>query len=201
MPFKSSEIRWFSTQKNALWKLYETLPNIGEGTREPDRTDYYLKSGTINTGIKIREGNHELKVKRGDDEMLDYGVMEHWIKWSTTEEVNILNTVDDELLGDWIAVKKKRFKKSYEIINRKKLERVDGIFPAEGCGAEFTEIQLRRLEYPVYTFGMEAFSSSSRERENLLKTIEILEIDFSPFKEFDSFGYPQLLMNLGKKSA
>jgi hypothetical protein len=177
------------------------LPNEGEGAREPDRTDYYLKSGTVNTGIKIREGNHELKVKRGDDEMLDYGVMEHWIKWSTTEEVNILNTVDDELLGDWIAVKKKRFKKSYEIINRKKLERVDGIFPAEGCGAEFTEIQLRRLEYPVYTFGMEAFSSSSRERENLLKTIEILEIDFSPFKEFDSFGYPQLLMNLGKKSA
>lgn len=197
MPFKSSEIRWFSTQKDALWEIYESLPNQGEGTREPDRTDYYLKSRTINTGIKIREGNHELKVKRGDDEVLDYGVMEHWIKWSTSEEVNILNTIDDEFLGDWVAVKKKRFKKSYKIINGEKLERVEGIFPAEGCGAEFTEIYLQRLEYPIYTFGMEAFSSSSRERENLLQAIEFLEIDFSPFKEFDSYGYPQLLMDFG----
>ena len=183
MPFKSSEIRWFSTQKDALWEFYETLPDEGEGTREPDRTDYYLKSGTVTTGIKIREGNHELKVKCSDDEKWNCGVMEHWMKWSTSEEVNILNTVDDEFLGDWVAVKKKRFKKSYKIISGEKLEQVEGIFPAEGCGAEFTEIHLKRLKHPVYTFGMEAFSSSGRERENLVCAIEILGLDFSPFKE------------------
>lgn len=198
MPFKSSEIRWFSTQKDALWKLYENLPDSGVGTREPDRTDYYLESGTINTGIKIREGNHELKVKWADDEVLDYGVMEHWIKWSTSEEENILNAIDDEFLGDWIAIKKKRFKKSYRIINQDKLELIVDTFPPEGCGAEFTEIYIPSKELTFYTFGMEAFSSTNREKENLVNTIEILDLNFSSCKEFDSYGYPQLLYDLGK---
>lgn len=199
MPFKSSELRWFTTRKDALWELYENLPKPGGGIREPVRTDYYLKSGTIHTGIKIRGGNHELKVKCGMDEKLEHGVMEHWIKWSTSEEENILNTIDDELLGDWIAIKKKRFKKSYKIINSKKIEWVDNIFPAEGCGVEFTEIYLQRLEHPLFTFGMEAFSSSNHERKNLVNAIKILNLDFSPFQEFDSYGYPQLLYDLGKK--
>ena len=141
MQFKSSEIRWFSPDKNLLWDFYEHLPKKGEGKREPDRTDFYLNSDTINSGIKIREGNHELKVKRAEDEELDFGIMEHWIKWSTSEEKNILNTVDDQFLGDWIPVKKKRFKKTYKIIQNE-IECIAEGFPAEGCGAEFTEIQM-----------------------------------------------------------
>lgn len=199
MIFKSSEIRWFSQDKDLLWNFYKNLPEKGEGNREPDRTDYYLESGTTNTGIKIREGNHELKVKRADDEELHYGVMEHWIKWSTSEEENILNTIDDEFLGDWIAIKKKRFKKSYKIINQEKLEPIVDMFSSEGCGAEFTEIFFPSKELTLYTFGMEAFSSTKREKENLISVIKILDLDFSSFKEFDSHGYPQLLYGLGKE--
>lgn len=197
MPFKSSEIRWFSTKKDLLWELYEYLPDAGEGIREPDRTDYYLKSGTINTGIKIREGNHELKVKCAEDEELDNGIMEHWIKWSSSEEKNILNTVDDDFLEEWIAVEKKRCKKKYEIFDQGKLKITKKEFVDEGCGAEFTEIYLPSKELTLYTFGIEAFSSTKRERSNLLNTIEILDIDFSAFKKFDSYGYPQLLCGLG----
>ncbi len=200
MIFKSSEIRWFSKDKDLLWEVYENLPEKGEGTRESDRTDYYLKSGTISTGIKIREGNHELKVKCADDEDLGHGVMEHWIKWSTSEEENILNTIDDEFLRDWIPIKKNRFKKSFKIVRQGKLEPIADMFPPEGCGAEFTEIYFPSKELTLYTFGMEAFSSTNRERENLMIAIEVLDLDFSSFKEFNSYGYPQLLYNLGKDS-
>lgn len=197
MIFKSSEIRWFSKDKNTLWELYEALPEKGEGVRESDRTDYYLRSGTIHTGIKIREGNHELKVKRADDEQFKNGVMEHWMKWSTSEEENILNTVDHKLLEDWVAVQKKRWKKSYKIINLNNIEMIREGFPPEGCGVEFTEIQLQRLKEPLYTIGLEAFSSTGKEKENLNALINYLDIDFSMLSKMDSYGYPQLLHGLG----
>ncbi|MDR9364434.1 MAG: hypothetical protein RI575_03770 [Balneolaceae bacterium] len=193
MIFKSSEIRWWSTDKDILWEFYEKLPEKGEGNREPDRTDYYLQSYTINTGIKIREGNHELKVKRAKDEELDFGTMEHWIKWSTSEERNILNTVDNQLLDDWISVKKERFKKTFKIINQNEIEYIKEGFPAEGCGAEFTVIQVQESKKTIYTVGLEAFSSSNRERENLLSLIEQLGLDFSSFRNKDSYGYPEFL--------
>lgn len=177
--------------------MYEKLHKKGEGNRESDRTDYYLKSGTINTGIKIREGNHELKVKCAEDEKLDHGVLEHWIKWSSHEEQNILNTVDDKLLGDWFAIKKKRFKKSYKIIKQEKLEPIVDAFPAEGCGAEFTEIYFPSMELTLFTFGMEAFSSSGKETENLYTSLEVLEPDTVSLKELDSFGYPELIHKIG----
>ncbi|NBC67274.1 MAG: hypothetical protein GVY07_16655 [Bacteroidetes bacterium] len=200
MIFKSSEIRWWSTDKDILWEFYEKLPKKGEGNREPDRKDYYLESHTINTGIKIREGNHELKVKRAKDEELDFGMMEHWIKWSTSEERNILNTVDNQLLDDWISVKKERFKKTYKIINQNEIEYVREGFPAEGCGAEFTKIQVQESEKTIYTVGLEAFSSSNRERKNLLNLIEQLDLDFSFFRKKDSYGYPDFLQRYDKKS-
>lgn len=198
MIFKSSEIRWFSSNKELLWDLYTSLPEAGEGTRESDRTDYYLKSGTINTGIKIREGNHELKVKCAEDEELDCGVMEHWIKWSTSEERNILNTVDEKMLGDWVAVKKKRFKKSYEIVDQDTLRPLQEEFVNEGCGAEFTEIHLQELDQPLYTFGFEAFSAGNKQRENLQTALNILDADLSQLKELESYGYPKLLEGLSR---
>lgn len=199
MIFKSSEIRWFTQKKELIWELYESLPEPGEGTRESDRTDYYLKSGTINSGIKIREGNHELKVKRAEDEQLDFGVMEHWIKWSTSEEKNILNTVDGKMLGDWVAVKKIRFKKSYEIVNKETLRPIQEEFVNEGCGAEFTEIHLQELDQPLFTFGFEAFSAGNKQKENLLNALNILKADFSQLKELESYGYPKLLEGLSSR--
>lgn len=200
MPFKSSEIRWFSKDKETLWKLFENLPQKGEGNREADRTDYYLKSGTINTGIKIREGNHELKVKCAEDEELEYGVMEHWIKWSTSEEKNILNTIDEDLLRDWVAVKKVRFKKRYEIVDQEKWKVIGEDFVDEGCGVECTEIHLQRVDTPLYTFGIEAFSATNQQREYIISSLKNLDIDFSKLKDLDSYGYPQLLHGLGNIS-
>lgn len=197
MPFKSSEIRWFSRDREILWNQYKKLPDKGEGISEGDRTDYYLKSGTINTGIKIREGNHELKVKSGEDEDLGYGVMQHWIKWSNSEVENILNTIDNEWLDDWIAVKKRRYKKRYEIFNQQELEVVEEEFVDEGCGAEFTEIHLLEPDVTLYTFGLEAFSAGDNEKKNLLLCLNTLEIETHELRDLDSFGYPELLNRLG----
>lgn len=193
MPFKSTEIRWFSSNRETLWNLYKNLPQIGEGNRESDRTDFYLQSDTFQTGVKIREGNHEIKVKYRQDEPQKYGVIEHWQKWSTKEPQNILNTIDSTLLGDWVAIEKKRFKKKYEIRNLDEVHWTDKEFLEEGCGVEFTELKIGANKQIVYTFGIEAFGTNNDSRDNFGAVMNYLKLDFSILKEFDSFGYPEFL--------
>lgn len=169
MLFQSSEIRWWPTEKEKLSKQFALLP--GNEIREPERTDFYLKNSGPNTGIKIREGNHELKVKSWKDELLAYGVMEHWIKWSHPAEKNILNTIKQDLLTDWVAVRKRRWKKTYEIIDSEKTVPASNTFWEEGCGVEFTEVYFPALR----------------------KTLFSLNNFYSLLMGLDSLGYPEML--------
>ncbi|NBC25338.1 MAG: hypothetical protein GVY08_00615 [Bacteroidetes bacterium] len=193
MILKSSEIRWFAQEDTMLRDFFNALPGTGEEIYEGERTDYYLKSGTETTGIKVREGNHELKVKCAEDEALVYGTLTHWIKWSVPETKHILNTIADELLTEWIPVKKKRVKKTYEIVSQSEVVPADDGMVDEGVGVEFTNIYLGRMEQPFYTAGFESFSATGQQRENLLQAIKILEPDLSRIKDFNSRGYPAFL--------
>lgn len=199
MMFKSSEIRWFSQDYDLFWESFVALPGKGGEVSENVRTDYYLKSNTENTGIKIREGNHELKVKCAKDEIHEYGLITHWIKWSVAEQKNILNTIGGDLLDEWIPLKKKRFKKTYEIISDTELKFVNENSAEEGGGVEFTEVRFETLDQSIYTVGIEAFSASDQQRENLMRVINNLDIKLMSFKDLDSYGYPQLLKKFGNK--
>lgn len=191
--FKSSEIRWFAQEDTMLLDFFDALPGTGEENYEDERTDYYLKSGTETTGIKVREGNHELKVKCAEDEALAYGMLTHWIKWSVPETKHILNTIANELLEEWIPVKKKRVKKTYEILSESEIVLAGDSMVDEGVGVEFTKIYLGRMEQPFYTAGFESFSANGRQRENLLQAIKSLGPDLSRIKDFNSRGYPAFL--------
>ncbi len=198
MLFKSAEIRWFAEEKGTLWSVFEQLLPEGPGKREPERTDYYLRTDLDNTGIKIREGNHEIKVKSSRDEFHPFGIVQHWMKWSSLEEDNILNTIDLELLVDWIAVEKKRFKKSFEILEPGKLAFHKDGWMNDGCGVEFTEVSIPSLERTIYTFGLEAFGDKYTSRENLFTALHHLPLDLRTLQAFHSIGYPAFLRELGK---
>lgn len=198
--FKSSEIRWFSQDYDLLWESFVALPGKDMGISENVRTDYYLKSDTENTGIKIREGNHELKVKYAEDEIYEYGLITHWIKWSVAEEKNILTAIDKNLLKDWTPVTKKRFKKTYEVMSDTELNFVNENSAEEGIGVEFTQVHLETLNQPIFTVGLEAFSTSNKQRDNLMRGIKSLDMGLTSFKDLDSYGYPQLLKKFGSES-
>lgn len=196
MTFKSSEIRWFSEKAETLWDMYQQLPPQGEGIAETIRTDYYLKAGLENTGIKVREGNHEIKVKAGADEETPFGRIEHWIKWSTREEENILNTVGKELLQEWTAVSKSRYKKSYRILGPNRLAYSDSAWVEEGCGVEFTELFLPERNSRFYTLGFEAFGRHHTSGENLLSALRYLKLDIYRLEEVECMSYPLWLKRL-----
>lgn len=191
MVFRSSEIRWFSDDAERLREIYKQLPETGTGRQEGNRTDFYLRSNLTDTGIKVREGNHELKLKSAPDESLAFGVVQHWIKWSHCAEDSILDTIDQKFLQEWIAVGKTRFKKSYEINNHNRLIPVGEELVQEGCGVEFTEVSIPSLPKVQYTLGLEAFSATQNARSNLFAALDYLDINFSQLKTLDSFSYPE----------
>jgi len=201
MPFSTSEIRWFSNHPNTLWNLYTRLPVKGEGATQTDRTDYYLRADLPNTGVKIREGRHEIKVKSGKDEPLAYGRLQHWIKWSTVEAQNILNTIPTGFLFDWIAVEKRRFLKTYAVINPAEITPSHNQLPEQGCNLEFTKIQIPTLGKTAFTLGLEAYSPNGRSREHLLIILNYFNINSATLGNPESMGYPEWLSRLNMNAS
>ncbi|MDT0650870.1 hypothetical protein [Autumnicola edwardsiae] len=193
MPFKTSEIRWFSLEKQVLWGIFESLQKLGPGNPEEERTDFYLNSNTPNSGIKIREGKHELKVKVSGDEKLEYGIIQHWSKWSYAEEENILNSVSSDLLGDWLKMTKNRHRKSYKITANKEVTFTSEENIEEGVDAEFTRLEIPSLEITGFTLGLEAFSSKNNSAENLQLALDELQLKTSHLKNLKSCSYPEFL--------
>ncbi|MDT0691885.1 hypothetical protein RM549_18985 [Salegentibacter sp. F188] len=196
MQFKSSEIRWFSREKQVLWDIFESLEMLGPGDPEEERTDYYLNSDTPNSGIKIRDGKHELKVKISQDEKLGYGILQHWSKWSYSEEENILNSVNSDLLIDWLKMTKNRAKKSYKITAEKKVEFTSEENIEEGFDVEFTRFEIPSLEITGFTLGLEAFSGKNNSEENLYLALRALQLKTSHLKNLKSCSYPEFLNDL-----
>jgi len=201
IPYYSSEIRWFSKDKDNLLNIYKRLPSEGNicGVKEPVRTDYYLKTGLISTSIKIREEKHEIKVKCWDDEVYEpskkkLGKIEHWSKWSTEEENNIINTISEAQRTDWISVTKKRDKKKYAI--NKSTGQVEYTVgrPDDGCGVEYTELEINGSS--LYTFGLESFGTYRCTRENLMEVLELFKdyIKAKDLGELECMGYPEYLI-------
>ncbi|MDT0685283.1 hypothetical protein [Autumnicola psychrophila] len=199
MPFKTSEIRWFSREKQVLWDIFESLEKFGPGNPEEERTDYYLNSNTPSSGIKIREGKHELKVKISEDEKLEFGLLQHWSKWSYAEEENILNSVNPGLLGDWLKMTKKRHKKSFKITAEKEVEFTSEENVEEGFDVEFTSFEISSPEFTGFTLGLEAFSTKNNSAENLRLALDQLQLKPSVLKEMKSCSYPEFLADLSSE--
>ena len=191
--FHSAEIRWFTREREPMASIFEGICSaFGQPFKfMPERTDHYLNTGLDSTGVKIREGNHEIKVKREDDTLInDIGRIENWSKWSSGEELNILNTINESHLKDWIPVRKKRALLVFEITKKKDViptaDYVD-----DGCGVEFTSIVIGNELY--YTFGLEAFATNNSETENLVRVWQHLNLRKEYFNTAYCMSYPEFL--------
>lgn len=195
MPIKSSEIRWFSENKDLLWRMYESLSPRGPGEQEEERIDYYLMSGTAGTGFKVREGRHEVKVKRSADEAYSYGQVEHWIKWSQEEEQDLISTLDAEQLSEWLEVRKRRYLKRYQVGRLQKIEPLAEALAEQVCSVEFTILEIPDFHFTCYSLGIEALDPQN-SRDLLLQVLNQLPIDFIMLANLDSHGYPAFLKGL-----
>lgn len=169
------EVRWFFEEPNPALEAWfgRKGPGFNETT---SRKDYYLPlSANKGLGIKLREGNIEIKKlirqqrKKAFVPNMVEGKIQHWVKSSFTldEKDQLSKQIIQDKKYEWIELKKERMGFQYHFTNRGKLvgnKTLHEEIP-EGCQVEYTRITIHNT--PLYTFGLEAFSSVGREKQNL----------------------------------
>ncbi len=194
--YRTKEIRWFSnTEDPEILRWFEENGFTFENTEA--RTDYYLPLKEQNDiGIKLREGNIEIKqrIHSSDEQKLVKrvkGHFENYIKWSfsSSNEDPLIHSIIEEEKYNWLAVRKERigFKlkenQNGSIIKVKMTE-----YPKYGCQIEYTRIKVKNELW--YTLGLEWFGSKELEFD-----LSILNkmLNKNRLKSENSMGYSQFL--------
>lgn len=208
---QSCEVRWFfSDCPDAFRQWFERRGWVFSSAAPPRRCDFYLVSGTARAdlGIKLREGNIEIKERVADLGVHRFGAsaegrVEAWRKWSFplahtreggTEEALHITRQDDQGRG-WIPVRKDRLLLMLEIVEESRvlLSEAPAFSIEEGCGVELTKIFLP--DRTCYSFALEAFSNTDRGYQNLLRAMDTMtaEVPEPVLPLFQSMGYAEFL--------
>lgn len=193
--YNSVEVRWFSTHREeSIVNWFEKHGCHFDSVQS--RTDYYL-AGHLKDGlgIKLREGNIELKQRTSKSVATTFstgvrGFSEEWVKWSFN-----IKEGDDEsekilknTLERWVPVEKKRMQVKLE--GDGKISQVKNLANSmsSDCVMEYTWLALQQKIF--YSFALEISGSGPVKLKDPL-LLEILE-NFT-LSEMDSYGYPEFL--------
>lgn len=202
------EMRWFlkgqlPADLHSWFTEATTLPLESE-----TRADWYLCLPNRNLGIKLRQGNLEIKrrlEKQGRSKLAKRvrGKLEQWVKWHFAIEVGSDFAFDFssghstfQHSGLWLRVNKKRWCKHYTIAANGKLKQVESMQQAKGCTLELSELQVGDQIW--YSLCFEA-PYEAKDPVEAVATVELLraivetELEFPTLKARYSFGYPDWL--------
>jgi hypothetical protein len=168
----SAEIRWFFDEQLPhdvdRWFCSEALCHS-----EDPRTDAYLRlPGCESVGIKLREGNLEVKALCGSSRDVAFGndvggITSTWVKWSLKDPL-VLEFGRVACAGaDPIEVEKTRRLLKYSLDDGDPVPIAADCRPRSGCNVELTKIEI--LKRPWWSFALEAFGSPAEVDANLLK--------------------------------
>lgn len=195
MIFKSAELRWFFREDSIPKSVFHNaLPHVVT-QEEKMRTDLYLKTESNNTGIKIRQGKHELKLKSEADLLYKDFSLQSWIKWSYKDTQSIIDMIRFPQLDDWIAIEKSRWIKKIHVTDQNDIIPIQDERVKRGCTLEYTEIKIKNQK-KMFSFGLEAFSEDKNEMEILKFIIDSLENNLLSLKRFPTSSYPGFLNEL-----
>lgn len=196
----SYEVRWFFRE--------EPVPRawlIDEPPSDTPRTDWYAWPCSDASGVKIREGRLETKLRHGAPQLWQadtpdgtqvFGRMEWWTKWSA--ELPDTQPPSDELLSSagWVAVTKDRALRKYTLEG-------DRVVPISGEADSGVQVEWTHLRTPHrqwWTVGLEAFGPLEQQPQLLQRVLQqICEQTTLPpiFAAENSRGYPAWLNSGG----
>jgi hypothetical protein len=188
------EVRWFCRQRP-----FDPLAVFGAAFRPECRTDWYARIDGIRTGIKLRDGRLEAKLRM---ETLGervfgsvVGQVERWTKWSGI--VSQSHGPSDEVLRNagWVAVEKRRYLQCFELDSSP--PRLVPQPSPNGCDFELTEIRVCGETW--WTVGFESTGPESAIFDNLQRTVAD-SLNRVQLRDADllgrSCGYPEWLTDV-----
>jgi len=202
--YPTTEVRWFQAGEISPsdWEWFKNCP--GPVQNQLTRIDQYLPlSFTGDMGVKVREGQLEIKILRenlgvGRLHERVFGDLQCWQKWGfNVGGINDPLDNSEQPFFDWLPVQKSRSLRRY------RLDEVGGVIPAAevdispgSCGLEMTSIQFHGLFWWSLAFETYGLGNDSR---SLLKLIaaQLSDIGEPPsLLEVDPMSYPGWLSHL-----
>lgn len=199
------EVRWFLKGQLPTdlhrWFVEESTDPIDPEARE----DWYLYAKHHELGVKLRQGNLEIKQRvgsRGTCKLAKRvrGRVEKWVKWHFSIEQASGEAALSEPVGLWIPVQKKRWSRHYAVA-AETVEAVQDVDPSEqGCSLELSDLQVHDQRW--YSLCFETFGSNNLE-QNLECVVRhvVKSMGLPVLKARHSGGYPIWLKQVQQKAS
>ena len=204
--FKTIEVRWFYPGILPT-EILTWFNKAGEPPVKPDiRRDVYLESISPDIGIKLREGNLEVKYRQAKIESLAQSLpggieidscgisqVESWSKWICVDDTSSLTPADVANKVGWINVDKIRYQRVYKVVFDEDVQLTSISKPQANAGAiEVTG--LRVFEQDWWTIACEYLGDDISVNFQFLPLVRSLLSGYplcldSPFE----CGYPEWL--------
>jgi hypothetical protein len=195
MDIKTIEARWFYTGilPDEVLKWFNTL---GDPLAAPDsRADFYLQSSSPEIGLKIRQGNLEVKHRQqqlGTIDLDKFGStqIEQWTKWICNDRAAHPPEFGKQ---GWIQVDKVRYQRFYQVEFEETIELTSIATPRKNAAAiEITQLHLRQ---PWWTIACEYLGDNISIDRQFLPLIRSLVYSYPYLTSAPiiSSGYPEWL--------
>jgi hypothetical protein len=149
------EVRWFQlgTIPEAIAQWFQQVELGQHLAIPPQRQDtYLLLPGHEYLGLKLRQGNLEVKLRQAELGLHSFGSgwqgqVEQWIKWSSGDSHPPLTVGEQPLTqaleGTWINVHKVRSQRQYKVLPNSTCVAVPlGQLMPTGCTVELTQLTI-----------------------------------------------------------
>ena len=193
IPLSTTEVRWFF-QGFIPTEVQDWFDGFAKPIVQPVRTDLYLPGLDASIGIKLREGNLEVKHRTAVHGVVDFsrnvsGLVESWVKWGFE--------VQDENLP-WVRVQKNRQIFYFTVSDQGEVHLNDqDILPEQGGGVEVASVKLNDLDW--WTVGLEVIGPVDKQLDVLNihgATLFNNLVNYSLQIESSS-AYPKFLQSVG----
>jgi hypothetical protein len=147
--FQTIEVRWFypGVLPDQVGKWFNTL---GEPLEKIDtRSDFYLQSNSPDLGVKLRQGNLEVKYRQQDlgtiaIDGLENSQVEQWSKWICVDDSSGLTPTKIAGKPGWLKVDKIRDRRLYRVDVTDTVKLTQTANPTADIAAiEITQLQLQ----------------------------------------------------------
>jgi hypothetical protein len=199
--FKTIEVRWFYPGVIPV-DLLTWFDALGEPVVADNRTDVYLRSSAPDVGVKLRQGNLEVKYRQailGTIEINGFGSshVEEWLKWICIDDSSGVNLAQSTDRLGWIQVAKSRSQRLYQVEFTNEIQLNSIAKPQSGAAAiEITQLQVEQQIW--WTIACEYLGNKLDLDRQFLPLVNVL-LSACPVPDSDrsiSCGYPQWLNTL-----
>lgn len=197
--FETIEVRWFypGALPDEMAKWFGIL---GEQLEPIDtRSDFYLQSSSPDVGVKLRQGNLEVKYRQQDlgkfaiDGVADSQI-ERWWKWICVGTESALTPAKIAERSGWLKVDKIRDRRLYRVEFGDRIKLTQTPTPTANIAA----IELTQLQLPAqiwWTIACEYFGHNISIDRQFVPLVRTLRAGCPLFEATTSIscGYPQWL--------